>query len=150
LSIAIISTVASALGITLSYLMSFTSMSAISDKTAELSRVFRGQFYTEYLYHKILATGFRDLSLIFHYLLERFLIDGFLNFISRLYLPAVSIVWKALDQKFFDRLAILSASSSSSFGKRLSALQNGLVNSYVIMLAVGLVILIGLITRWRV
>ncbi|MCS7083720.1 MAG: hypothetical protein NZL90_01890, partial [Aquificaceae bacterium] len=110
---------------------------------------FKSQLYTEALYHKVLAVGFRDLSVVLHFLLERVLIDGLLNYLSRSYLFLVGIIWKGLDKNAIDRLVILSASSSRSFGKKLSSLQNGLVNNYVIMLVAGLAFLLTLMARWK-
>ncbi|MEN3033992.1 MAG: hypothetical protein ABDH18_03275, partial [Aquificaceae bacterium] len=122
LSIAIISTVASALGITLSYLMSFTSMSAISDKTAELSRVFRGQFYTEHLYHSFVALGFLRLCAGISKFVEKLLIDGIVN---------------------------ASYSTVSAIGNSFRVFQSGNLNIYALIASFGIFSVLILTLFWR-
>ncbi|MCS7083549.1 MAG: hypothetical protein NZL90_01015, partial [Aquificaceae bacterium] len=122
LPIAILSMLASALGIALAYGICFTPLSIMSEKSIPLSKAFKSQLYTEALYHKVLAVGFRDLSVGINRFFERIVIDGFVN---------------------------LSYSLVNLVGSSFRAFQNGNLNIYALIASFGIFSVLVFTLLWR-
>jgi len=148
LSVAISSVVIALMGIGLAYVV-FVKGLLDSEKLYEslkpIHTTFREQFFTEKLYHKVLAGGYMKISRGLFLAGDRFLIDGFINLLNFLYFRVVKFLWIKLDVFTVDLFVNGVAKLSFRSGKRASLLQTGLLNNYVAFLLIGLVVLIGII-----
>ncbi|MGC8852198.1 MAG: NADH-quinone oxidoreductase subunit L [Hydrogenobacter sp.] len=125
LNIAVMSLVIAFMGIGLAYII--YSRGIIDHKKAyrllkPIADTFREQFYTERLYHKVIAKGYLMVSKGLHIFMERQFIDGTVN----------------------------SAYYSAQFlGSFLTLFQRGKINHYSLFIYIGFVLMLLLIIFWR-
>ena len=125
MDIAISSVVIALAGIGLAYLVFVKKVldpEKLYQSLKPMHTTFKEQFFTEKLYHKILAGGYMLYSKMLYTVGERQFIDGLVN---GSYLMA------------------------GSFGRLFRNLQQGKVNLYVLFLSVGLSMLILITLLWR-
>ncbi|MCX8164424.1 MAG: NADH-quinone oxidoreductase subunit L, partial [Aquificaceae bacterium] len=110
-----------------------------------LHTTFREQFFTERLYHRVVAGGYMSLSRVLFLAGDRALIDGIINLLNLLYFKVVRFLWMKLDIMSVDLFVNGVAKISYWAGKKVRNLQTGLLNNYVSFLLLGVVLLIGMI-----
>ncbi|MCS7197005.1 MAG: NADH-quinone oxidoreductase subunit L, partial [Aquificaceae bacterium] len=125
LEIAVLSTFVALSGIGVAYLAyvrGFVDPHRVYESLKPLHTTFREQFFTERLYHNVLAGGYLFYSKILYMTAERQLIDGLVN----LTYPAVR-----------------------STGSLFRTLQRGKLNFYVLSLSFSFLLLLALTLLWR-
>jgi len=110
-----------------------------------LHTTFKEQFFTERLYHKVLAKGYMSLSRVLFLVGDRFIIDGFLNLLNFLYFKVVKFLWMKLDIMLVDLLINGVARLTYWTGKKVRNIQTGLLNNYVSFLLMGVILILGII-----
>ncbi|MEZ0337397.1 MAG: NADH-quinone oxidoreductase subunit L [Aquificaceae bacterium] len=110
-----------------------------------LHTTFKEQFFTERLYHKVLAKGYMSLSRVLFLVGDRFIIDGFLNLLNFLYFKVVKFLWMKLDIMLVDLLINGVARLTYWTGKKVRNIQTGLLNNYVSFLLIGVILILGII-----
>ncbi|MDM7266209.1 MAG: NADH-quinone oxidoreductase subunit L, partial [Aquificaceae bacterium] len=110
-----------------------------------LHTTFKEQFFTERLYHKVLAKGYMSLSRVLFLVGDRFIIDGFLNLLNFLYFKVVKFLWMKLDIMLVDLLINGVAKLAYWTGKKVRNIQTGLLNNYVSFLLMGVILILGII-----
>jgi NADH-quinone oxidoreductase subunit L len=133
-------------GIVIAYLVfvkRFISPEAVGSAFAPLRVTFKEQFFTEKLYHNILAKGYMTLSKVAFYTGDRFVIDGLINTAYRSFFKFAKEVWKAFDIKSIDIFIHWLALTMFRSGRLLRNMQTGLLNNYVLFLLVGVVVVLG-------
>jgi NADH-quinone oxidoreductase subunit L len=108
-----------------------------------LHNTFRNQFFTEALYHKVIARGYLNLSKATFLVGDRGVIDGTINLSYKLFFRATRTIWKLLDIKSIDIFIHWLALGMFRSGRNLRLIQSGLLNNYVSFLLVGLVFVLG-------
>ena len=148
LDIAISSVVIALAGIGLAYLV-FVKRVLDPEKLYQslkpMHTTFKEQFFTEKLYHKILARGYMKTSRAMFVVGDRFVIDGLINLLNFIYFRVVKFLWIKLDVFTVDLFVNGVAKLSFKFGRKASVIQTGLLNNYIAFLLLGLVVLIGII-----
>jgi len=102
-------------GISLSYLLyvkKFVDPNTLYELFKPIHTLMKSQFYTEYIYHNIIAKGYLAISRLVYKAVDRIIIDGFVNGV---------------------------ASATSNYGKPISRLQNGKLNYYALYMLYGVV-----------
>ena len=138
------------IGIGLSYILYVKKL--IDPKTLyeifkPIHKLMKSQFYTEALYHNIIAKGYLKLSNLIYKLIDRILIDGFINLVARVFMYLVRILWEFIDIKFIDIFIHELVLWTFSFGRRLRIIQSGYLNQYVLFILIGIVIILGFVIR---
>ncbi|MCS6999091.1 MAG: NADH-quinone oxidoreductase subunit L, partial [Aquificaceae bacterium] len=110
-----------------------------------LHTTFREQFFTEKLYHNVLAGGYMGFSRALFLLGDRVLIDGLVNLLNLIYFKVVKFLWMKLDVMLVDLFVNGVAKVTYWTGKRVRNLQTGLLNNYVSFLLLGVVLILGII-----
>ena len=110
-----------------------------------LHTTLKEQFFTERLYHKVLAKGYMSLSRVLFLVGDRFIIDGFLNLLNFLYFKVVKFLWMKLDIMLVDLLINGVARLTYWTGKKVRNIQTGLLNNYVSFLLMGVILILGII-----
>ncbi|QWK12461.1 MAG: NADH-quinone oxidoreductase subunit L [Aquificota bacterium] len=110
-----------------------------------LHTTFKEQFFTERLYHKVLAKGYMSLSRVLFLVGDRFIIDGFLNLLNFLYFRVVKFLWMKLDIMLVDLFINGVAKLAYWTGKKVRNVQTGLLNNYVSFLLIGVILILGII-----
>ncbi len=110
-----------------------------------LHTTFKEQFFTERLYHKVLAKGYMSLSRVLFLVGDRFIIDGFLNLLNFLYFKVVKFLWMKLDIMLVDLFINGVAKLAYWTGKKVRNVQTGLLNNYVSFLLIGVILILGII-----
>lgn len=111
-----------------------------------IADTFREQFYTEKLYHKLIAYGYLVVSKALYRIGDRITIDGFINLLAFLYFRVVRFLWMKLDIMVVDLFVNGVAKLSFKTGRYVRNLQTGLLNNYVLFLLMGIVFILGVIT----
>ncbi|MFN3599175.1 MAG: NADH-quinone oxidoreductase subunit L, partial [Aquificaceae bacterium] len=125
IDIAVLSVVVGLAGILVAYLVYVRGVidpERAYQSLKPLHTTFKEQFFTERLYHKVLAAGYLFYSRILYATAERQLIDG-----------AVNSTYTLL----------------RGFGGFLRVLQRGRINLYILFLFVGFLLLLALTIMWR-
>ena len=134
-------------GIVLAYVVfggRYISAGSLYPSLRAVHTLFREQFFTERFYHSFVAKGYLLLSKGAFQVGDRRIIDGFINFSYRTFMKSVKVVWKIFDVKSIDLLLHCLAIGSFRGGKLLRNLQTGLLNSYVMFLLIGILIILGI------
>ncbi|NPB06024.1 MAG: hypothetical protein GXO03_00300 [Aquificae bacterium] len=108
-----------------------------------LHTLFKEQFFTEKLYHKVLARGYLELSRLLYRAVDREVIDGFINFLYEKFFVFVKALWKSLDIKVIDILIHEVVITAVRVGRSARQLQTGLLNHYVLFMVLGTVLVLG-------
>ncbi|WP_333784665.1 NADH-quinone oxidoreductase subunit L [Thermocrinis sp.] len=148
LDVAISSVVIALAGIGIAYLVFVKKVldpEKLYQSLKPMHTTFKEQFFTEKLYHKILAGGYMKASKALFTAGDRFIIDGFINLTNFIYFRVVKFLWIKLDVFTVDLFVNGVAKLSFRFGKRASLIQTGFLNNYVAFLFLGLVVLIAII-----
>ncbi|MCX8059839.1 MAG: NADH-quinone oxidoreductase subunit L, partial [Aquificaceae bacterium] len=127
------------------YVKGLVDPSKAYESLKPLHATFKEQFFTERLYHKVIAKGYMELSRAFFVLGDRSLIDGLVNLLNFVYFRVVRFLWTRVDVGLVDLLVNHAAKVSYWAGKRVRNLQTGLINNYVSFLLLGVVSLLGII-----
>ncbi|MDM7266056.1 MAG: hypothetical protein P3W89_000195 [Aquificaceae bacterium] len=125
LTIAVLSVAIGLTGIAIAYvvyLKGILNPEKAYEALKPLHTTFKEQFFTERLYHKVLAKGYMSLSRVLYATAERQLIDGLVN---------------------------SSYVGVRALGGLLKALQAGKLNLYILFLSVGFLALLFLVIFWR-
>ncbi len=108
-----------------------------------LHSTFKNQFFTEALYHKVVAKGYLNVSKAAFLVGDRGIIDGLINLSYKVFFKVTRTVWKLLDIKSIDIFIHWLALGMFRGGRTLRLIQSGLLNNYVSFLLVGLVFVLG-------
>ncbi|SHK58317.1 NADH-quinone oxidoreductase subunit L [Thermocrinis minervae] len=148
LNIALISTFVALTGIALAYMV-FVRRSPDPEKLYQalkpLHTTLKEQFFTEKLYHKVLAAGYMNLSKGLFLVVDRVMIDGFINLLKHVFLKGTRFLWMKLDIKVVDLLVNGLAKLAFKTGNKTRNIQTGLLNNYVTFLLVGIIIILAVI-----
>ncbi len=147
IEVAVISVLAGLMGIGVAYLVYVRGVVDVGkayESLRGLHTTFREQFFTEKLYHKVLAWGYLRSSRFAYNLGDRTVIDGTINLTYRSLLKVFKLVWKAFDIKSIDILIHTLAIGMFRGGRVLRNLQTGLLNNYVMFLLMGVVLILGI------
>jgi len=106
--------------------------------------LFREQFYTERIYHRVIAWGYVLGSKVLYRAGDRFLIDGTINLSYRSFLRFAKDLWKSFDIKSIDVFIHFLAMGMFRGGRALRNLQTGLLNNYVMFLLMGIIFILGI------
>ncbi|SNZ12875.1 hypothetical protein SAMN06265353_0539, partial [Hydrogenobacter hydrogenophilus] len=87
-----------------------------------IADTFREQFYTERLYHKVLAKG---------------------------YLMVSKVVYLFMERQFIDNTVNNTYYSAQFFGSLLTPLQSGKINYYSLFIYAGFTVILLLLIFWR-
>ena len=148
LKVALLSVVVGLSGILLAYLVFVRGLidpQKAYEALKPLHTTFKEQFFTEKLYHKVLAGGYMNLSKALFLAGDRVLIDGFINLLNFLYFKVVKFLWMKLDIMLVDLFVNGVARVSYWTGKQVRNIQTGLLNNYVSLLLLGVVLILGVI-----
>ncbi|MFP3206508.1 MAG: NADH-quinone oxidoreductase subunit L, partial [Hydrogenobaculum sp.] len=105
------------------------------------------QFYTEYIYHNIIAKGYLVISRLVYKAVDRIIIDGFVNGVAKVFMILVRFVWEFIDIRFIDIILHKIVIWTFSFGRKLKIIQSGYLNQYIFVILLGIVIILGLIIK---
>ncbi|RUM28241.1 MAG: NADH-quinone oxidoreductase subunit L, partial [Aquifex sp.] len=105
---------------------------------------FKEQFFTEKLYHNLIAGGYLVISQAIYKVGDRTIIDGFINALYKNFFKFVKFLWKYLDIKIIDLLIHEIVLTAFRTGRLSRKLQTGLINHYILFLAVGLTFILGI------
>ncbi len=147
LDIALMSVGIALAGIALAYMVfvkRVVSAESLYPSLKPVHTLLREQFLTERLYHRVFARGYLILSRAAFRLGDSTIIDGTINFSYRVFMRSVKVVWKIFDVKSIDLLLHCLAIGSFRGGKLLRNLQTGLLNSYVMFLLIGIIVILGI------
>ncbi|NPA32637.1 MAG: NADH-quinone oxidoreductase subunit L, partial [Aquificae bacterium] len=104
---------------------------------------FKEQFFTERLYHNVIAKGYLVASRYAYTFVDRALIDGFINALYRAFFKFVKFLWKNLDIKIIDLLIHESVLTAFRIGRFARHIQTGILNHYILFLTLGIVVILG-------
>ena len=148
LNIAVLSVAIGLTGIAIAYVVYIKGIinpEKAYEALKHLHTTFKEQFFTERLYHKVLAKGYMSLSRVLFLVGDRFIIDGFLNLLNFLYFKVVKFLWMKLDIMLVDLLINGVARLTYWTGKKVRNIQTGLLNNYVSFLLMGVILILGII-----
>ncbi|MCY0866537.1 MAG: NADH-quinone oxidoreductase subunit L, partial [Aquificaceae bacterium] len=148
LNIAVLSVAIGLIGIAIAYVVYIKGIinpEKAYEALKPLHTTFKEQFFTERLYHKVLAKGYMSLSRVLFLVGDRFIIDGFLNLLNFLYFKVVKFLWMKLDIMLVDLLINGVARLTYWTGKKVRNIQTGLLNNYVSFLLIGVILILGII-----
>lgn len=148
LNIAVLSVAIGLTGIAIAYIVYIKGIinpEKAYEALKPLHTTFKEQFFTERLYHKVLAKGYMSLSRVLFLVGDRFIIDGFLNLLNFLYFKVVKFLWMKLDIMLVDLLINGVARLTYWTGKKVRNIQTGLLNNYVSFLLMGVILILGII-----
>ncbi|MCS7171373.1 MAG: NADH-quinone oxidoreductase subunit L [Aquificaceae bacterium] len=143
MNIAVMSVVLALVGIGVAYLVYVRGLldpQKVYESLRPLHTTFREQFFTERLYHRVVAGGYMSLSRVLFLAGDRALIDGIINLLNLLYFKVVRFLWMKLDIMSVDLFVNGVAKISYWAGKKVRNLQTGLLNNYVSFLLLGVVL----------
>nr|WP_238544174.1 hypothetical protein [Hydrogenobaculum sp. SN] len=138
------------LGISLSYLLyvkKFVDPNTLYELFKPIHTLMKSQFYTEYIYHNIIAKGYLVISRLVYKAVDRIIIDGFVNGVAKVFMILVRFVWEFIDIRFIDIILHKIVIWTFSFGRKLKIIQSGYLNQYIFVILLGIVIILGLIIK---
>ncbi|RUM29770.1 MAG: NADH-quinone oxidoreductase subunit L [Aquifex sp.] len=147
LSVAVVSLGVAVLGIWLAYAVYVKEVIDYRKAYGALKAIhttFKEQFFTEKLYHNILAGGYMQASRYSFKFIDRGIIDGFINALYKNFFSFVRFLWKNLDIKIIDLIIHESVLTAFRVGKISRQLQTGLLNHYILFLTIGVVVILGI------
>jgi len=112
-----------------------------------IHKLMKSQFYTEYLYHNIIAKGYLAVSKLIYKIVDRIMIDGFVNGLAKIFMVLVRFVWEFMDIRFIDIIIHKLVIWTFSFSRKLKVIQSGYLNQYIFVILLGIVIILGLIVK---
>ena len=147
LSVVVVSLGVAVLGIWLAYAVYVKEVIDYRKAYVALKAIhttFKEQFFTEKLYHNILAGGYMQASIYSFKFIDRGLIDGFINTLYKNFFSFVRFLWKNLDIKIIDLIIHESVLTAFRIGRVSRQLQTGLLNHYILFLTIGVVVILGI------
>ena len=137
-------------GISLSYLLYVKKIidpNTLYELFKPIHSFVKSQFYTEYIYHNIFAKGYLAISRLVYKIVDRILIDGFVNGVAKLFMLLVRFVWEFIDIRFIDIIIHKLVIWTFSFGRKMRIIQSGYLNQYIFVVLIGIVVILGLIIK---
>ena len=138
------------LGISFSYLLyvkKIVDPNTLYELFKPIHTLVKSQFYTEYIYHNIIAKGYLAISRLIYKAVDRIIIDGFVNGVAKVFMILVRFVWEFIDIRFIDIILHKIVMWTFSFGRKLKIIQSGYLNQYIFVILLGIVIILGLIIK---